>query len=297
MPKILIVDDSEVDRVFARRVLQDQGDFDVVCAGGAKEALTMIGGGGHDAVVTDLVMPEMDGLELVRELRDTFPALPVIIMTAKGGEEMAVHALQQGAASYVPKRVLEQDLCDTVDSVVAAAAQRLGRAELFRSMINSQWSFRLGNDRALFRPLIQYVHDTFAGFGLFDESERTRLGVALEEALNNAAEHGNLELDSKDREADLAAYIEQMQSRCSVPPYCDRQIHLEIAITPAEVVFSVSDEGRGFDPTELADPHHPENLDAISGRGITLMRMFMDDVRFNETGNRVRMSKRTADSP
>jgi anti-sigma regulatory factor (Ser/Thr protein kinase) len=52
------------------------------------------------------------------------------------------------------------------------------------------------------------------------------------------------------------------------------------------------DEGPGFDPKELPDPTDPENLLKLSGRGILLMRTFMDDVKFNDRGNEVTMVKR-----
>ena len=54
----------------------------------------------------------------------------------------------------------------------------------------------------------------------------------------------------------------------------------------------VRDEGNGFDPTILPDPTDPANLEKSSGRGILLMRTFMDEVVFNEVGNEVQMLKR-----
>ena len=72
-------------------------------------------------VLTDLNMPEMNGLQLVEAARGDFPAVPVVLMTALGSEEIAVEALQKGAASYVPKRNLAQDIADTLDRVVAVA--------------------------------------------------------------------------------------------------------------------------------------------------------------------------------
>ena len=59
-----------------------------------------------------------------------------------------------------------------------------------------------------------------------------------------------------------------------------------------EAVFVVRDEGPGFDPNSLPDPTDPENLLKPSGRGIMLIRTFMDAVSFNEKGNEVTMVKR-----
>jgi CheY-like chemotaxis protein len=78
------------------------GDIRVVHAGNGRDALEKIKSAPPDLVVTDLVMPEMDGLELVKEVRRTYPTIPVILMTAHGSEEIAAAALKAGAASYVP---------------------------------------------------------------------------------------------------------------------------------------------------------------------------------------------------
>ncbi|MDP7269286.1 MAG: ATP-binding protein, partial [Pirellulales bacterium] len=74
--------------------------------------------------------------------------------------------------------------------------------------------------------------------------------------------------------------------------YKDRKIEVEIELSPTEAVVTVGDQGSGFDPTSLPDPTDPENLEKISGRGVLLMRSFMDVVEFNAQGNQVKMIKR-----
>ncbi len=67
-----------------------------------------------DLVITDLMMPETNGLELVAAVRQLYPQVPVILMTAYGNESIAVEALERGAASYVPKSQQADRLSDTV---------------------------------------------------------------------------------------------------------------------------------------------------------------------------------------
>ena len=123
-----------------------------------------------------------------------------------------------------------------------------------------------------------------------------RACVAIEEALNNAAEHGNLELDSAMREEDFRKYVATLKSRCHEPRYRDRRVHFQAHFSPTESVFAIRDEGSGFDPGALPDPTDKDRLVAASGRGLTLMHAFMDEVQYNETGNLVRMVKRRAQS-
>lgn len=54
---------------------------------------------------------------------------------------------------------------------------------------------------------------------------------------------------------------------------------------------TVEDEGPGFDPTKLPDPTDPANLDRVSGRGLLLIQTFMDEVKFNDRGNRISLYK------
>jgi CheY-like chemotaxis protein/anti-sigma regulatory factor (Ser/Thr protein kinase) len=292
MPRALIVDDSKTDRLMIGGLLEKESGLEVAYATNGAEGLAMIEADEPDLVITDLVMPEMDGLELVSEISTRFQLVPVILVTSQGSEETAVKALQLGAASYVPKRALATDLVETVDVVLSSAAQQRCRSELMESMTKSESLWKLPNDRRLFGPLVSFLQETLAGLGLLGEAERTRVGVALEEALVNAAEHGNLDVDSSLRSQDRAAYMNLVKERLHTPPYSERRIHLEVRLTADEASFVVRDEGKGFDPSSLPDPRDPENLLKVSGRGVLIMRTFMDEARFNSTGNEVTLIKR-----
>jgi CheY-like chemotaxis protein/anti-sigma regulatory factor (Ser/Thr protein kinase) len=291
MVKALVVDDSKVDRLMVGGLLEKDGEIEVTYASDGKEALARIEESQPDLVITDLVMPEMDGLELVGEIRRRFPLVPVILCTSKGSEQTAVEALQRGASSYVPKRLLASDLRETVDQVLSSSAQQRCRSEVMESMVRSDITFEIKNDRRLFSPLIGYLQDCLANLGTLDEAERTRIGVALEEALVNAAEHGNLELDSALRSTDRRAYVELADQRRGCAPYRDRRVYVEAHLSRTEARFIVRDEGSGFDPGTLPDPRDPENLLKVSGRGVLIMRTFMDEVRFNPNGNEVTLVK------
>jgi anti-sigma regulatory factor (Ser/Thr protein kinase) len=127
---------------------------------------------------------------------------------------------------------------------------------------------------------------------LFDQTESIRIGVALEEALLNAIFHGNLEVSSELRQEDERHYYRQAGERCGQFPYRDRRVVFNFKMTHEEARFSVEDEGQGFDLNKLPDPTDPENLDRIGGRGLFLVRTFMDEVQFNKKGNRVVLVKR-----
>ena len=112
MITILVVDDSAVDRRFVKGLLVKNADWRVVCVEDGAEALAFIRNDPPELVVTDLQMPNLNGLELVAAVRKEFPFVPVILMTSQGSEEIALQALSSGAASYSPKKQLAQDLAE-----------------------------------------------------------------------------------------------------------------------------------------------------------------------------------------
>ncbi len=291
MTTILVVDDSAVDRKLVGGLLGKDATIKVDFAVNGLDALAKMEAAIPDLVVTDLIMPQMDGLSLVSAVRQQFHMVPVILMTSKGSEELAVQALEAGAASYVPKRILAQRLLDTVHNVLAVSWRRRSHIRLMGSMTQSESTFVLENDPALIGPLVSYVQEDCTHIGLCDATERTRVGVALEEALTNALYHGNLQIGSELREEDERAYWALVKERGRESPYRDRRIHITARMSRDRGVFAIRDEGPGFDPSSLPDPTDPANLEKVSGRGVLLMRTFMDEVNYNESGNCVTLVK------
>jgi CheY-like chemotaxis protein len=294
METVLIVDDSAVDRRLAGGLLSKLPQLHLEYADDGQEAIDQFESLMPDLVITDLVMPGLNGLELVEEVQRRWPQVPVILMTNKGSEEVAIKALKAGAASYVPKRQLAAMLPETVLGVLALARQRRSQATLMASLTRSEFIFDLGIDDDLISPLVAYLQSCMSSLHVCDEASSLRVCIALEEALRNALFHGNLEISSQEREGDGEIYRNLILSRRASEPFRQRHLFVRVRFAPAEAVFVVEDEGPGFDPASLPDPTDPENLDKVSGRGLLLMRTFMDEVNYNPRGNQVTMVKRTA---
>lgn len=290
MATVLVVDDSPVDRRLVGGLLAKGASIQVAYAADGVAALQSMEDSRPDLVVTDLIMPNMDGLELVASIVERFPAVPVVLMTGKGSESIAVQALKAGAASYVPKSGLSDLLIDTVENVLAMAHEELAQTKLMDCMTGCH--FTLGNDAGMVSALVNYLRQFVVNVGLCDEPGSIRTAVALEEALNNALFHGNLELDSELREGNRERYRALIEERRRSQPYCARKIHVSAAFDGDAGRFHICDEGPGFDPQHLPDPTEPANLEKPSGRGLLLMRTFMDDVQFNDVGNQVTLIKR-----
>lgn len=291
MARVLVVEDSPTQASEIQFLLEDAGiDVDLACDGCA--ALESLKENLPDLIVTDLQMPRMDGLALVEAVRERYPDVPVILVTAHGSEEIAARALRCGAASYVPKRDLDRDLAQVVQQVIAMASPDPGRERVIDTLDETRSRFTMPNDEALVAPLIRRLEGTVSEMGLCDRTELIRMAVALREAIVNAIDHGNLELDSELRQDDERIYHRLGAERRGLSPYCDRRVRIDMDVTRSEATFTIRDEGPGFDLATLPDPTDPANLCRIGGRGVMLIRTLMDEVRFNAMGNEITLVKR-----
>ena len=290
MASILVVDDALADRRLAGGLLEKVADWSITYAENGMMALEQLEDQVPDLVLTDLQMPHVNGFELVAAVQASHPLIPIILMTARGSEEIAVKALELGAASYVPKPSLSRDLVETVKRVLASASARRNQHRLMTRM--NQAVFVLENDLELISSLASYLRQTVLDRQIFSETDSLRVATALDEALTNAYYHGNLEVSSELRNKDHSAYRELAEQRRRQLPFRDRRIHVQSTFADGEATFLIRDEGPGFDRSQLPDPSDPENLDRPSGRGIFLMNCFMDEIIFNDVGNEVTMIKR-----
>ena len=123
--------------------------------------------------------------------------------------------------------------------------------------------FIVGGDRDEIDRIQQDILGVLARYG-YDDAACFAVRTAIEEALANAIHHGN----ANDPQ---------------------RRVTIEYTADETSIEIAIEDEGVGFDAASVPDPTRPENVDIPSGRGIMLMRVYMTEVDFTTTGNRVRM--------
>ena len=287
MARILIVDDALTDRALAGGLLKKSLECTIFEAPDGNAALAQIEQQLPDLVLTDLDMPGLNGLELVAAVKEEYPLIPVILMTAIGSEDIAAQALQQGAASYVPKRRMAEDLVSTVQHVLDAARENRVHTQLMHYLNDGEFHFVLHNDLDLCHSLIKFLLQMLRCLPLGDETERLRVGLALEEALSNAYYHGNLEVGPIDHKQ----YDEVAQRRALDVPYATRKIDVHAVVSRSQAAFVIRDHGPGFDPSPYFDGD--DTIDnSTTGRGLRLIRSVMDEVTFNEAGNEINLIKR-----
>ena len=289
--KILVVDDSAFDRHLAGQLLESLKGVELVFAGNGRDGLAAIEREAPAVILTDLIMPDMEGLELVRQVRAQHPHISVILVTAFGSEEVAMQALRAGAANYIPKRRLARDLVPTIRQALSIAVMTRERLRILRCMERRESDFVLDNDPELILPLLKLLHEEIEGLNLCDQGCQLRVGVALQEALYNAIFHGNLEVSSDLRQDDEHLFEALIEERRTQEPYCLRRTSVQVRLDRDAARFVVADDGPGFDTAIFDRPVQPVDLNRIGGRGLLLIRTFMDQVSFNASGNQITMVK------
>jgi len=119
MIRILIADDHDILRAGLKHILSEAGD--IVVAGEASsgtEALAQLRSGQWDAAVLDLSMPGRNGIELIKQVKDEFPRLPILILSMYKEDIYAVRALKAGASGYLCKDNAEALLIDAIRKIV-----------------------------------------------------------------------------------------------------------------------------------------------------------------------------------
>jgi CheY-like chemotaxis protein/anti-sigma regulatory factor (Ser/Thr protein kinase) len=297
MAKLLVVDDSTLQRRHLESILKPVG-YTVRQAGTGKEALQHILADPPDVVITDIHMPEMNGIELVAVIRQDYPTIPVLVTTEFGSEELAVQALKAGASNYIPKKYLARELLRTLEDLLSVAATHKQQSHFLNMMTAVENEFILENNPDLVGQVVTHTDSLMRRMQIFDDSERMRIGVAVHESVVNGIVHGNLEIRSELKSGDWEAYHQTIQHRSRQDPYQNRRVTVTVRATREPMLMvRVKDEGNGFDPKKLPDPNDPAQLESSCGRGLLLIRTFFDTVTYNAKGNEITMVKKQSTQP
>lgn len=289
MPRIVVAEDSHTQALLVRYHLQKAG-FDVQVANDGVEALAAVAAATPDLVLTDMQMPNLDGLGLVRAMRERHPAVPVVLMTGGGCAELELDALRSGAVHYASKECVDHDVVPTVQKVLQVSTNDPGDQCPAGAVLASDLHVVLGNDLSGWPQVLRRLRGDLASMALARET--VRIAVALDEAVKNAVLHGHLEIGMRPRRGNAAAYDALHASRLQQAPYRDRRVHFRATLSPQEATFVIRDEGPGFDARGIRDLADPSNFHLTSGRGLVLLRTLIDDVRFNDAGNEVTLIQR-----
>jgi CheY-like chemotaxis protein len=266
--RILIVDDNQDLRASLEEVLRELG-HDVVATGERAEALERDDLDEFDLIISDLTDDVDSGVQLLSEIKRKRLLVPVVVSSDEAQQPGVVKAFKMGAVNYLRHPYDKEELCSIVEKTLAYKLRFVDDLKVLPH-VHEKIEFELPSDVSLMNGVLHYLLERVAKLGVI-KPERSNLFIALDEAFVNAVKHGNKNDHSK-------------------------LVRITAELSSKEARFTVEDEGEGFNVQEIPDPRDPENLFKTSGRGVLLIYNIMDEVKYNERGNRLTMVKRPEDT-
>ena len=259
--KILIIDDHDDLATSLQEVFEHVGHI-VRVAEDRAEALAIDNIEAFDLVITDL-----DVHELLAENSSNGNAA-VCMPTTLGEDHFGQHikAFKICAANFRRDEFNEEELKQMVATVLDYKIRYVDKESVVQDL-HEHIEFELPSAMSLMHIVLDYLMKRVEKLGVI-KPEKSNLFVALDEAFVNAVKHGN-KFDAR------------------------KLIRITAEVSKQEARFTIEDEGEGFDVRNIPDPLDPANLFKPSGRGVLFIYNIMDEVRYNDRGNRLTMVKKS----
>ncbi|PID57560.1 hypothetical protein CSB45_06950 [candidate division KSB3 bacterium] len=242
-----------------------------------------------DVIVTDLKMPVLDGMKLLKRLRAKGYDIPVIIITGHEDIQSSIEALRLGAFDLLTKPFCARELIDILEKL-STVLRNQQRPLLELPFFTEDIRISIHSQTHLIPSAVAFLQDRVKLFCKMHRIDIRKIGLCLHEAMVNAVIHGNLEISSSIKEDSPRKFEELLRQRELAPGYGERQVDVRCEVTAEQFIFEICDEGEGFDPKSLQ--FSDSTLMIPSGRGILIITAFMDSVFWNEVGNRITMIKK-----
>jgi CheY-like chemotaxis protein len=291
---ILLIDDDTAVLEMVQAALSHYG-MEVHAYPDAAQAVDFLQTPGvpeFDLVISDINMEGLDGFDVIHKVKATQPHLPVVLMTGQASVEYAIRAMRMGASNLFMKPIALRDLVQNVFHLVDLHRELRLADNGLRGLVNERRHFLFRSDELDVPSLMHHLTDRLVPMGFASASNIDVIAMAFHEALVNALEHGNFELDSK-LKGDLFAvedpYTALRAKRMEDPHYAGRLIEVRLAMDTERFELEISDEGRGFDASQVSPLPPDSEMAPHCGRGLPLILLVMDEVHFNEKGNQIRM--------
>ncbi len=289
-PRILIVDDQDSLRKLLVIYMLKEG-LEPIEAENGKKAIELYRLMKPSVVLTDIMMPEMDGLTLLKEIKKIDKQAAVILMTGYGSEEVLIESLRGGAANYFKKPFNFQEITEAIKHILKYRAD-LDSAQYYSPFITEEKKrFVIYTDEADILPIINQIAINLAM--VVPAAEILNLKIGMEEILKNAIEHGNLNISAaeKNEAIEQGVFGKLIDTRLQQNGNGRKKIYITTKLDRRAFSLTIRDQGEGFNWKSFPQPT-AESLLSFSGRGILLTRIYFDDVLYNEKGNEVTLVKR-----
>ncbi len=260
--KILIIDDHDDLATALEEVFSHLGHT-VKIVESRRDAMSIKDMQSYDLVITDLDVRFGDQASVTADEPVCLPDFPAF------SSKESVKAFKLCAANYRRENFDEEELKQLVATVLDYKIRFVDTIESVADL-HENIEFELPSAMSTMHIVLEYLMKRVEKLGVIKPAE-SNLFVALDEAFVNAVKHGN-KFDAQ------------------------KLVRITAEVSKAEAKFTIEDEGEGFDVNNIPDPLDPENLFKTSGRGVLFIYNIMDEVKYNDRGNRLTMVKKAVDA-
>ena len=291
---ILLIDDDPAVLDMVQSALAHYG-MEVHAYPDAAQALELIQNPSapvFDLVITDINMDGLDGFDVIRKVKAMKPSLPVVLMTGQASVDYAIRAMHMGASNLFMKPLSVRELVQSVFHLVDLHRDIRLADDGLRGLVNERRHFLFRSDELNVPSLVRHLTDRLLPMGFASQSNLDVISMAFHEALVNSLEHGNLELESSlkgDLFAEEDRYAKLRTERMADPTYAGRLIEVRLAMDTERFELEISDEGKGFDASQMSPLERDSEMVPHCGRGLPIILLVMDEVHFNDKGNQIRL--------
>jgi len=243
-----------------------------------------------DIVITDLFLPEQEGVTLVKQIHERRPACPVLLLTGAGQAESTMAGLRAGALDYVEQPIHQEAFAQVLNRAIHSLPVSVDDAPGIERL---EYVLVMGPDPGFVESTVTWLLQGTA-MGLM-EARQLHLRAALQELVMNAVEHGCLELRYHDKIEAMAKdqYDELIRRRRQESRFRDRRVTIRAIYDKRQQIltYRIADEGKGFNwRARVASRNDVCPTGDASGRGIFLAQSFFPDISFNDRGNEVTLT-------
>jgi len=271
--RLLIVDDDPSIHELVQAMIAGT-NWTSEGASSGNEALALLETGAFDVSLVDILMPELDGLELLGQLRARYPQLPVIMMTVRNTPDHVLESLRREAAAFVSKPFSREALLSNLQNALSAS---IVQDDIKILSDRPHWiSLQISCRLATADRLTQFIRELPSDL---DPDHREQIATAFRELLMNAVEHGG-HLDPQ------------------------KTVDLSYIRTARTIVYYIRDPGEGFSMETLAHAAVANTDDSLrhaelrqkmglrpGGFGILMTKSFADELIYSAKGNEVILIK------
>jgi len=257
---ILIIDDVEEIRISLSKIVEQLGIVPLTASNGL-EALDLLQSEKIDLIITDLMMPEMDGLQFIVQSRKLNPRIPIAVISGYADIKNATFALTRGAFNFITKPFTIKEVENVVRKGLRLRELSLGTDRLLKT-IRNRTDITIPSFTHLLPSVSLYVLKECQWRGIDNENLLNNISVCIDETLSNALTHGN-------------------------QGNPDKTIAITLQFDTEKFTFTIQDEGNGFDVKEFDRQLKQNAIDIPNKRGLCIVEYLADEISFNDKGNEV----------